>query len=52
MADTTVEVHARESVGKNESRRLRKQGLIPAVLYGEKKDPVALAIESRASCRP
>ena len=47
MADMTVEVHAREGVGKNESRRLRKQGLIPAVLYGEKKAPVALTIEAR-----
>jgi large subunit ribosomal protein L25 len=47
MADQSIEVTSRESTGKNESRRLRKQGKVPAVLYGEKKDPVALAIDLR-----
>ena len=47
MADLSVTVTTRDETGKNESRRLRRQGLIPAILYGEKKDPVALAIESR-----
>ena len=45
-AELNVVVNQRET-GKNESRRLRKQGHIPAVLYGEGKDPVALAVEAR-----
>jgi large subunit ribosomal protein L25 len=46
MADLTVEVQQR-ATGKNESRRLRKQGLVPAVLYGEAKEPVALSVDAR-----
>lgn len=45
-AELNVVVNQRET-GKNESRRLRKQGHIPAVLYGEGKDPVSLAVEAR-----
>ena len=35
----------REDVGKGASRRLRRQGHIPAVIYGGKKDSAALSIE-------
>ena len=35
----------REDVGKGASRRLRRQGKIPAVIYGGKKDPATLTIE-------
>jgi large subunit ribosomal protein L25 len=37
---------AREKLGSAESRRLRKQGLIPGVLYGHSK-PVAIAVAER-----
>jgi large subunit ribosomal protein L25 len=36
--DATLEVIKRESSGKNEARRLRAAGRIPAVVYGERKD--------------
>ena len=39
-------VQRREDLGSRESRRLRRRGLIPAVLYGP-SDPVAISIESR-----
>jgi large subunit ribosomal protein L25 len=48
MAQMELSVERRERVGKNESRRLRRQGQIPAVLYGEKKDPVSLAVDASA----
>src|SRR3989304_825392 len=35
MMSFTVKAEQRDAFGKNVSRRLRKQGLIPAVLYGE-----------------
>ena len=35
---------ARERVGKGSARELRRNGMIPAVIYGEKKAPVAIAI--------
>lgn len=45
MKDLLVEVGPRESSGKNESRRLRRAGKIPAILYGADKDPVPLVVD-------
>ncbi len=46
MADTNVLIaELRDDVGKGASRRLRRQGKIPAVLYGGRKDPVTLSLE-------
>ena len=39
-------VSERTLLGSAESRRLRRQGLIPGVLYG-RSDPVAIAVEER-----
>jgi large subunit ribosomal protein L25 len=39
-------VQLRERVGSRQSRRLRKQGLIPGVLYG-RTDPIAICIGDR-----
>ena len=39
-------VQSRPNLGSAESRRLRKQGLIPGVLYG-REEPVAIAITER-----
>jgi large subunit ribosomal protein L25 len=43
---TTLTVKARERLGSRETRRLRKQGLIPGVLYGG-GEPVAICVEER-----
>jgi large subunit ribosomal protein L25 len=42
-----LQVQERESRGSAESRRLRKQGLIPGVLYGRGKEPHAISIPER-----
>jgi large subunit ribosomal protein L25 len=42
-----LEVAERESRGSAESRRLRKQGLIPGVLYGRGKTPHAISVSER-----
>ncbi|HEX7254958.1 MAG TPA: 50S ribosomal protein L25 [Gaiellaceae bacterium] len=42
-----LEVAERESRGSAESRRLRKQGLIPGVLYGRGKPPHAISVSER-----
>ena len=47
MAELVITVEQRDKAGKNESRRLRQKGMIPAILYGEKKDPVGLALEAK-----
>jgi large subunit ribosomal protein L25 len=41
-----LSVAQRERLGSSESRRLRKQGLIPGVLYG-REAPVSISIEER-----
>ncbi|HEX6788528.1 MAG TPA: 50S ribosomal protein L25 [Gaiellaceae bacterium] len=43
---TTLTVQAREDLGSSNTRRLRKQGFVPGVLYG-RGDPVAISIEER-----
>src|SRR5438034_305370 len=42
-----LQVLERESRGTAETRRLRKQGLIPGVLYGGGKEPKAICVEER-----
>jgi large subunit ribosomal protein L25 len=42
-----LQVLERESVGSRESRRLRKQGLVPGVLYGRGNEPHAISVPER-----
>lgn len=48
-ATETINVKAagRDSRGKNEARRLRKSGSIPAVVYGASKAPVSVAVDPK-----
>src|SRR6185312_4510322 len=39
---------ARDTFGKNEARRTRREGRVPAVLYGEGRDATAIAVEPKA----
>jgi large subunit ribosomal protein L25 len=47
MSDLVIEVQSREQRGSNASRRLRKQDLIPAVLYGGNKESVSIQVPRR-----
>ena len=42
-----LEVQARDARGSAEVRRLRKQGLVPGVIYGGGKDPAAISVPER-----
>lgn len=45
MSDTIVlEAQARDRVGKGASRELRRNKMVPAVIYGDKKDPLSIAL--------
>jgi large subunit ribosomal protein L25 len=47
--EATLEAIARDSFGKNEARRLRREGKVPAVLYGgDTKGATPIAVEPRA----
>jgi large subunit ribosomal protein L25 len=43
---TKLTVTKREHLGSRETRRLRKQGIVPGVLYG-RSEPIAIAVEAR-----
>src|SRR5690606_12617352 len=49
MSQQTYELktEARAQVGKGSARELRRNGLIPAVIYGDKKDPVSIALSRK-----
>ncbi|HMJ33313.1 MAG TPA: 50S ribosomal protein L25 [Baekduia sp.] len=49
MADQTtqLEVHARKAAHSRETRRLRRSGQVPGVLYGGAEGPVAFAVAER-----
>jgi large subunit ribosomal protein L25 len=42
-----LEVQVRDARGSAEVRRLRKQGLVPGVIYGGGKDPAAISVPER-----
>jgi large subunit ribosomal protein L25 len=50
-ATNTVEAKLREASDKNAARRLRTTGLIPAVLYGAKKDPRSISVDPKQILR-
>lgn len=41
---TALKAKARSGVGKGAARALRREGMIPAVIYGDKKDPLPVSI--------
>src|SRR5215469_16347189 len=45
--DMIVSAEKRDTRGKNEARRLRVQGLAPAVLYGAGKDAIAVSVNPK-----
>ncbi len=48
MSDmTTISASERERVGKGSARAARRAGLVPAVIYGDKKDPVGITMQAR-----
>ena len=44
----TLSAETRERAGKGASRALRNQGRVPAVIYGEKKEPLSIHLEEKA----
>src|SRR3984893_8406701 len=47
QAKIVVEASNRETRGKNEARRLRQTGKVPAVLYGGKDEALTLAVNAK-----
>ena len=48
MSETlTLSAETRDRVGKGASRALRREGRVPAVIYGNKADPVGISVNER-----
>ncbi|MFL6733389.1 MAG: 50S ribosomal protein L25/general stress protein Ctc [Sphingomicrobium sp.] len=43
----TLPAEARERAGKGASRALRRDGRVPAVIYGDKKEPISVHVEEK-----
>src|SRR6476646_3893950 len=43
----TLPAEARDRAGKGASRALRREGRVPAVVYGEKKEPLSIHVEEK-----
>ena len=51
MEKMVVEAERRVSFGKGANRKLRAKGMIPAVVYGQKKDSIPVAIDPKVLIR-
>jgi len=47
MPEIVVAAQSRTEIGKNANRRLRSSGMIPGILYGEKKKAVQIAVSPK-----
>ena len=47
MAEKKLKANLRDGGGKGSARKIRAQGLVPAILYGHGMDPVKVAIDDR-----
>ncbi len=47
MSEIVLKAKIREGTGKGEVRKLRGEGLIPAVVYGHKNDPINLTVDGK-----
>lgn len=47
----TLSAETRERAGKGASRAIRREGRVPAVIYGDKQEPVTIHVEEKALVR-
>ena len=47
MSETTLRAETGRQLGSRASRRLRRSGMVPATLYGQDTEPVAVAVDER-----
>ena len=47
MEEIVIDVTPRTEFGKNPSRRLRRSGMIPGIVYGSQKPPVPISVDPK-----
>ena len=45
MKEVNLDIVSRDKIGKSNCKQLRNMGKIPAVIYGDKKEPVYIAVD-------
>ena len=48
MAEVSLEVVRREGTGKEIAKKIRKEGKVPAVVYGGHREPVAITVDRKS----
>ena len=48
MAEVSLDVVRREVSGKEVSKKIRKEGRVPAVVYGGHREPVAITVDRKS----
>ena len=48
MAEVTLEVTRREQTGKEVAKKIRREGKVPAVVYGGHRESVAITVDRKA----
>lgn len=48
MAEVSLEVMRREASGKEVSKKIRREGRVPAVVYGGHREPVAITVDRKS----
>ncbi len=48
MSEITLEVSRRETTGKGFAKKLRRDGKVPAIVYGAHRDAVSITVEEKA----
>src|SRR3954469_17018457 len=48
MAEVTLEVERREATGKEVAKKLRREGRVPAVVYGGHRESVAITVDRKS----
>src|SRR6202050_4975405 len=51
METFTIEGQVREGRGKGPARRTRLSGMVPAILYGGKKDSISISVNAKQVAR-
>jgi large subunit ribosomal protein L25 len=48
LEQISLDAHVRETTGNGPARVLRREGRVPAILYGPKTEPIMLSVDSKA----
>lgn len=51
MTDFVIEAELRETTGRGEARRIRRAGMLPAVIYGGDKPELAITLNSMTTAK-